>query len=336
MGATSLPSPFGWFAIGVSSDFASGQAVPAHWFDQDLVVFRSEDGTLSALDAYCPHMGAHLGYGGKVSNGSITCPFHGYQWAADGSCLSVPYGNRVAPKIRVPSVPIVEQDGVVLLWRGREAPTWHMPRLFDGEHWTAPQVTRRTLRSHPQEILENGADFAHFLFVHQTHMIEATAQVRAEENVFELVCESAPEAVDPALRPAEDVALRGRIFLHGPGFGGNTMMPKDMSIHALQRVYVTPIGEDEVSLIIMVNIRIDDHCDESAAESLMPVLSSAVFDQLDSDIVIWEHKRHLPHPAFNNPNERVIGKFRRWYARYYDDTGSPKSASEPLAQTAPV
>jgi hypothetical protein len=24
-----LPSPFGWFAIGVSSDYARGQAVPA-------------------------------------------------------------------------------------------------------------------------------------------------------------------------------------------------------------------------------------------------------------------------------------------------------------------
>ncbi|EUA51614.1 hypothetical protein I552_2555 [Mycobacterium xenopi 3993] len=94
------------------------------------------------------------------------------------------------------------------------------------------------------------------------------------------------------------------------------MMPKGMPIHALQRVYVTPIGHDEVSLIITVNIRIDDHCDESTAESFMPVLASAVFEQLDSDIVIWEHKRHLPHPAFNNPNERVIGKFRRWYARY--------------------
>ncbi|EUA51615.1 hypothetical protein I552_2556 [Mycobacterium xenopi 3993] len=37
--------------------------------------------------------------------------------------------------------------------------------------------------------------------------------------MFELLCESAPEAVDPALRPADDVALQGRIFLHGPGFG---------------------------------------------------------------------------------------------------------------------
>jgi nitrite reductase/ring-hydroxylating ferredoxin subunit len=116
VGEISLPSPFGWFAIGQSSDFAPGEAVPAHWFDQDLVVFRSEDGTIAALDAYCPHMGAHLGYGGTVKNGALECPFHGWRWAGDGSCLAVPYGRRGVPKIRAGAVPVVEQDGVVLLW----------------------------------------------------------------------------------------------------------------------------------------------------------------------------------------------------------------------------
>jgi nitrite reductase/ring-hydroxylating ferredoxin subunit len=331
-----LPSPFGWFAIGVSSDYTPGQAVPAKWFDQDLVVFRSEDGTLAALDAYCPHLGAHLGYGGTVSEGSITCPFHGYRWAADGTCLSVPYGNRVAPGIRIPTVPVVEQDGIVLLWRGSgNQPTWHMPRLFDGQRWTAPQVTRRTIRSHPQEIMENGVDFAHFLFIHQTHMVELTTNVKVDGHVFEFTCQSAPDAVEPDLRLPDGVPLEGRIFLHGPGFGGNMMMPKEMPIQALQRVYATPVGDDEVSLIIMVNIRIDEGCDEPTADALMPTLSSEVFDQLDRDVVIWEHKRHLRRPALN-PKERAISTFRRWYAQYYDDPGLAAPTGVPVAQSAPA
>jgi 3-ketosteroid 9alpha-monooxygenase subunit A len=326
-----LPSPSGWFAIGPSSDFACGQAVPTRWFDQDLVVFRSEDGTLAALDAYCPHLGAHLGYGGTVSNGCITCPFHGWRWAADGTCRSVPYGNRVAPKMRIPSVPVVEQDGVVLLWQGPDVPTWYMPR-FDDDRWTAPVVVRRTIRSHPQEILENTADLAHFRFVHQTHMLEATTAIRAEGNVFELSVQSAPEAVEPSIRLDDEVLVEGGVFCHGPGMAGATITAKGMPIHALQRLYATPIGNGDVDLLGVVNIRIDDQCDESTAKSLMDVLSTAVIENWDRDILIWQNKRHLRRPALN-PKERMIWTFRRWYARYYD-TGSPESASEALAQAA--
>ncbi|CAN5258670.1 Rieske 2Fe-2S domain-containing protein [soil metagenome] len=312
-----LQSPSGWFAIGLSEDFPREQAVPAHWFDQDLVVFRSADDTLAALDAYCPHLGAHLGYGGTVNDGSITCPFHGWRWAADGTCLSVPYGNRNTPKVRVPSVPIVEQDGVVLLWRGVDSPpTWTMPR-YDDQRWTEPVIMRRTMRSHPQEVLENTADLAHFRFVHQTHMMEATTEVRTEGNVFELSVHSAPDAVEPAIRLTDDVLIEGGVFCHGPGLAGATITAKGMPIHALQRLYATPIGNGEVNLLGLVNIRLDDNCDQAAADSLMPILSTATIENWDRDIEIWQHKRHLRQPVLN-PKERVVWAFRRWYAQYYD------------------
>jgi hypothetical protein len=32
-----------------------------------------------AVDAICPHRGAHLGHGGRLHDDSIVCPFHGYQ-----------------------------------------------------------------------------------------------------------------------------------------------------------------------------------------------------------------------------------------------------------------
>jgi len=312
-----LPSPSGWFAIGVSDDFPREQAVPTHWFDQDLVVFRSADGTLGALDAYCPHLGAHLGYGGTVNGSSITCPFHGWRWAKDGACVSVPYGSQSTPKIRAQSVPIVEQDGVVLLWRGTDGvPSWHLPR-FDDQRWTAPVIMRRSLRSHPQEVLENTADFAHFRFVHQTHMVEQKSELCTEGNIFEVFVQSAPEAVQPAERLDDGPLVEGGVFCHGPGLAGATIGLKGMPVHALQRLYVTPTSNEEVSLLGLVNIRIDDQCDESTAESLLDALGSAVIDNWDRDIMIWQRKRHLRQPALR-PEERVIWKFRRWYARYYE------------------
>jgi cholesterol 7-dehydrogenase len=43
---------------------------------QHLVLFRTEKDEAKVLDAYCPHMGADLGVGGKVVGDCIECPFH--------------------------------------------------------------------------------------------------------------------------------------------------------------------------------------------------------------------------------------------------------------------
>ena len=58
----------------------------------NLAVFRGEDGRVHALDAYCPHMGANLGAGGRVVGNCVECPFHGWKFRGDdGKCVSVPY-----------------------------------------------------------------------------------------------------------------------------------------------------------------------------------------------------------------------------------------------------
>ena len=33
------------------------------------------------LAAHCPHMGAHLGFGGRVVGEAIRCPMHGFSFA---------------------------------------------------------------------------------------------------------------------------------------------------------------------------------------------------------------------------------------------------------------
>lgn len=44
---------------------------------------RSMKGDVHALYAYCAHLGANLGVGGKVvNNDCVECPFHG--WLYDG------------------------------------------------------------------------------------------------------------------------------------------------------------------------------------------------------------------------------------------------------------
>ena len=84
--------PRGWFMIGASAD-ASRTPAAIRYFGKDLVLYRGESGTAYVVDAYCPHMGAHLAKnatsyivrdGEHVEGESIRCPFHGWRSGTDG------------------------------------------------------------------------------------------------------------------------------------------------------------------------------------------------------------------------------------------------------------
>ena len=60
------PFPNGWFQIAYSDELQPGDVIPVHAVGKHLVLFRTESGAPNVLDAYCPHLGAHLGYGGLI------------------------------------------------------------------------------------------------------------------------------------------------------------------------------------------------------------------------------------------------------------------------------
>ena len=95
-----MMKPTGWFQIGWSTDFPVGSVAARKFFGEDVVVFRTESGALQVLDAFCPHMGAHLGFGGTVCGEMIRCPFHLWDWDAEDQNTCPPYQdlpNRAAP-----------------------------------------------------------------------------------------------------------------------------------------------------------------------------------------------------------------------------------------------
>src|SRR6185369_2291876 len=67
--------PYAWYFAAYSSDIGVGDVVTVRWLARDLVIWRGEDGAAHVMDAYCPHMGAHLGYGGRVEGCNLVCPF---------------------------------------------------------------------------------------------------------------------------------------------------------------------------------------------------------------------------------------------------------------------
>ena len=61
----------GWFMVGWSLEFPTGETKALKYFGEDMVAYRDESGHLHVMEAHCKHLGAHLGHGGKIVGADI-------------------------------------------------------------------------------------------------------------------------------------------------------------------------------------------------------------------------------------------------------------------------
>ena len=153
-------------------------ASPAlHYFDRDLVLYRAPDGAAHVLDAYCPHLGAHLAVGGRVEDGCLRCPFHGWSSTGVGHCVEIPYGDvtRIPPKAHAHAYPTLERDHMIWAWYHAQdgEPFYEVPVVpeFHDEAWSPIVVRDFEIRVSAQDMAENNVDFSHFRYVHGTDAI---------------------------------------------------------------------------------------------------------------------------------------------------------------------
>ena len=128
-----LPIPNGWYAVAVSTALKPGDLERVHYFGQELVVFRTESGVAAVFDAYCPHLGAHLGYGGRIEGEQLRCPFHGWAFGADGTCEAIPYAKRIPNNASAGKLPTLERNGFIFAWwdpSGRD-PWYDVPEVAE-------------------------------------------------------------------------------------------------------------------------------------------------------------------------------------------------------------
>jgi phenylpropionate dioxygenase-like ring-hydroxylating dioxygenase large terminal subunit len=86
---------------------------------KDIVVFRPQDGgEPAAIDAYCTHLGAHLGAGGGVVGDCIECPFHAWRFGPDGALRWNPAGDHkgIGSAATIPTYPCIRRSGVIAVW----------------------------------------------------------------------------------------------------------------------------------------------------------------------------------------------------------------------------
>jgi len=316
--------PKGWFVVALSSDVPAQGVARLRYFGRDLIAYRGESGRAYVMDAYCPHLGAHLGHGGVVEGETMKCPFHGWRFDGTGRCVSIPYTDKIPPKARIDAWPVCEQDGVVHVFydpRG-EAP-WALPKL-DEEGWTPGRtVLWPGLKTHPQEVFENTVDMAH---IGPVHAGRGATILRKEKDGERLQVDlefQAPGDVVGMPDTLNDVHLS--VTLRGLGWVVVQTHVRNVGVRARQRIYVTPVDEESVDIRGIVHVAETD--DPAFTEELHGIFYGAYVEDFAKDFPIWENKRYLERPMLAQ-GDGPIPLYRRWCEQFYPRVSRPAAPAE--------
>lgn len=300
----------GWYLVSWTKDLGPSEVKPLRYFGQEFVLYRSEAGEPVMLDAFCPHLGAHLGHGGRVDGESIVCPFHAWKFAKTGKCTDVPYAKRIPPRAEVRAHRLVEHSGMILGFFGPEGiePDYHVPTLpqLTDTAWTSLECAQIEIKTKAREVIENIADRAHFLPVHNTRIHE-----------FEVIIDG-PRATQ-------------RTVGKGRNLKGEKIDVESVATYYGPAVQITELGWAYPMLLVNAHIPVDENrlllrfgvslragdgvvLPPAVLEAHVAAARNGYFE----DVAIWENKRWRDTPVLAD-GDGPIGQVRTWYNSFFED-----------------
>jgi 3-ketosteroid 9alpha-monooxygenase subunit A len=316
--------PNGWFQVAYANEVKPGDVKPLKYFGKDLVLFRAEDGEISVLDAYCPHLGAHLGHGGKVQGNCVRCPFHAWEFDTKGQCTKVPYATKIPPRAKVRPWHVKEINGLIMVWHHAkgEAPSWEVPVVpeYGDEEWTPYDCRDWTIRTHNQEMAENAVDSAHFRYLHGTSNLPKSV-AEAKDHILHMKSTTGMETPRGG--------IDGQVEVYEYGFGFTTTRFTGL-VETLLVASVTPIDEEFVHMRFSFSIK--KIGDVSATRGVGKAFRMEVERQVEQDIPIWENKIYTSKPMLVD-GDGPIAVYRRWVKQFYCLEESAEAAE--LSRKAP-
>jgi nitrite reductase/ring-hydroxylating ferredoxin subunit len=289
------PVPNGWFVVAEAAEIAPGEVRALRYFDRDLVLYRAADGTPRVLDAHCPHLGAHLAVGGRVEDGCIRCPFHGWKFdGGSGECVEIPYGGvtRIPPKAHARSYPTLERNHMIWAWyhaQGGE-PFYDVPEVpeFHDDAWSPVVVRAFEVRVSAQDMAENNVDFSHFRYVHGTEAIPD------DDFVTDGTYKKTVAGDGNFVREGFGLGL-GVLRITGYVTFLSSTTPLDAGNVLVRWIFTAPKANGESAAL-------------DAADSFCAGVSQ--------DIPIWENKVYRDPPVITK-TEKLILEHRRWSQQFY-------------------
>ncbi|WP_214403703.1 Rieske 2Fe-2S domain-containing protein [Pseudonocardia lacus] len=157
-----------------------GDPVRVRLFGEDLVAFRDARGRVGLIQENCPHRGASLYFGrneaGPDGTCGLRCPYHGWQFDADGACIDMPSEpptSTFKERVRAKAYPTHESGGIVWTYMG--PPDKQPPfRDFGTESLPPERVAATKLHTTCNwvQAMEGNLDTSHISWLHQWEGVE--------------------------------------------------------------------------------------------------------------------------------------------------------------------
>ena len=226
-----------WYIVLDSKELKKNKPLKIKRFNEDLVIWRNNDGGISCIEDNCCHRGASLSCG-KIKKGEIECPFHGFVYDKSGKVTTIPANgktNKVPDYMKVKSYEAYEDFGFIWLWYGEKEKIDSEPFYFQElkdytyscfkDHWAV----------HYSRAIENQLDVVHLPFVHKTTigrgnktMVNGPVVIREDEMITFYVNNVVDDGTGKPLKPNEIENYKDLFFLkfHYPNVWQNYISDK--------------------------------------------------------------------------------------------------------------
>jgi len=338
--------PNGWFVILESTDLSKTGVKEVTVLGLNLVAWRGGSGRVYIADAYCPHLGAHLGVGGKVHGECIKCPFHGWSFdGSDGHLAHVPYSESIPEGAKLWMYDATERNGFIYFWYHAEGdqPTW-MPPIYSEIHsgqWRLCGISQVLVGCHVQDIIENGFDAGHLSAVHHDLTIWSGTRwefFKLSWRLAEVSLGTLGESHVANMKCYLRMSLFGKFFT----LPATTVTFTQTGPGLLYIVFNMGFGR----IIIFGTVTpLEPLCQKTLAavytdSPLLKLLAGGLIlsvqaNQYKRDVTIWNRKTHLKNPILVK-EERALKQFRQWFSQFYSKNSqttyfNKNGSSNPLA-----
>jgi len=157
-----------WYMAGWSRDFGRDELKAVTMLNEQIVIYRKNDGGLVALQDRCCHRFAPLSLG-RIENDDLRCMYHGLKFAPTGRCIEIPGQSKIPPQACVRAYPIADKYSGAWVWMGKPALADEslIPDFLgiDDPRW-AMLPGRMDYNANYMLINDNLLDLSHIAFLH--------------------------------------------------------------------------------------------------------------------------------------------------------------------------
>ncbi len=343
------PFPEGWYFVANRLEVQKAGLIQKTWMGENIVVWSDDEGRVCVAEALCPHLGSDLGpaAGGRVCDGRLVCPFHGYEFDATGQCVDTPYAAPPrSARLRV----FETRDIAGLIFAGWGVGGREPQRgLPEGEPeqagWSDIIVNTLTFPGHPQETSENVVDIAHLRYVHGYGSVERTHPVSVDGAFFSSRWDfQSIRRIAKFGRLTFDLSADASIY--GMGYSFVSISEHSIGMELRLWVLATPVDGTLIDMSLATQVReIRNPKRWVAGLGFLPTRLRAPFmnrfiarqqvHDVEQDVEIWSRKRYLSPPRLNRSDGEVT-MFRAYCAQFYPDASSDSGASETSPAITPA